>query len=83
MFIQYMSRKIILSLDPLIPDPLAPGDWTIHAFVEVLHFVMAVQCLLSRKRRSPGATLFAAEVTAPLSTRTCLWLAVGELGRDA
>jgi len=68
MFIQYMSRKIILSFDPLIPDPLAPGDRTIHALVEVLHFVVAVQCLLSRKRRSPGATWFAAEITPPLST---------------
>jgi len=54
MFIQYMGRKIILSFDPLIPDPLAPGDWAIHALVE-LRFVVAVQCLLSWKRRSPGA----------------------------
>jgi len=68
MFIQYMSGKVILSFDPLIPDPLAPGDRAIYALIEVLHFVVAVQCLLSRKRRSPGAAWLAAEITPPLRT---------------
>ena len=42
MFVQYMSGKVILSFDPLLPDLLAPGDWAIHTLVKVLHFVVAV-----------------------------------------
>ena len=42
MFIPYMSRKIILSLDPFIPDPPASRNRTIYAFVEVLHFLVAI-----------------------------------------
>jgi len=79
MFVQYMSRKIILSLDPPIPDPLASRDRTIHPLVEVFRFVVAVQRLLSRKQRSPGAAWLAAEVTPPL--RACSWLTAEELVR--
>ena len=66
MFIQYMSGKVILSFDPLIPNLLASRDWAIHALVKVPHFVVAVQRLLRRKRGSPGATWLTARVTPPL-----------------
>lgn len=65
MSIPYMSRKIILSFNPLIPNSLAPRNRTIHALFQVLHFVVAVQCLLSQKQGSPGATGLAVEVTPP------------------
>ena len=66
MFVQYMSRKVIPSFDPLIPDLLTPRNRTIHALVKVLYLVMAVQCLLSWKRGSPRATRLETGVTPPL-----------------
>ena len=77
MFIPYMSGKIIPPFNSLIPNPLASRNRTIHALVEVLCFVVAVQCLLSRKRGSPGTTGLVAEVT-PLRRMflvpTTIWL---------
>ena len=35
MLFPHMSAKIILPFDPFIPDSLAPGDWTIAAFLEM------------------------------------------------
>ena len=49
MFIRYMSGEIILSFNSLIPNPLASRNWTVHALVEMLRFMMAVQCLLCWK----------------------------------
>ena len=66
MFIPYMSGKIILSFNTLIPYPLAPWNWTIDAHVEVLHFTMAVQCLLRLEGGSPSAVRLTAEVALPL-----------------
>ena len=80
MFIPYMSGKIILSFNPFIPDPLATRNWAVHTLVEVLHFVVAVQCLLSQKRSLPSAARLAAEVTLPLGM--FLWPTTELLGRD-
>ena len=56
MLIPYMGRKIVLSFDPLMPDPLTPRNWTIHASVEVLYFVVAV-CFVEKETRQvqPGS----------------------------
>jgi len=68
MFIQYMSGKIILSFDPLIPNSLTSRNWAIYTLLEMLHFMVAVECLLSRKRGWPSATWLVARVTTPLRT---------------
>ena len=80
MLIPYMSRNIILSFNSLIPDLVASWNWTIHALVEVLHFMVAVQCLLSQKRGSPGTTRLVAEVIPPERMR--LWLTTNLLGMN-
>jgi len=66
MFIQYMSRRVILSFNPLIPNPLTTRDWTVYKDIEIFHFVVVVLCLLSQKRGWPGTTRLMAEVTPSL-----------------
>ncbi|KAG0637874.1 hypothetical protein HOY80DRAFT_1050039 [Tuber brumale] len=49
-----MGRKVILSLDPVIPDSLASWDRTIHMYIEMNSLAVAGQGLARRERRWPA-----------------------------
>ena len=80
MLIPYVSRNIILPFNPFVPNPLAPGNRTIYPHVEMLHLVVAVQCLPCGKRGLPGATRLMAEVSPP---SMCLFSAAEPLEMNA
>ena len=54
MLIPHMSNKIILSLDPLLANILASGDWTVDPLVKVSQLVVSVERLFGFERGWPG-----------------------------
>jgi len=55
MLVPHMRNQIIISLDPLFANVLAPGNWAVNSLIKVYQLIVPVERLSRFERGRPGA----------------------------